>query len=244
MMTTLEKSSRHPKITGDMGEALVCYLLSKAGWEIGRFDHTGIDLIASRNGERLGISVKSRSRYEQRNSAAINLPRKNIEHTNVACTAFGLKPAYAFVCDREGKGIVVYLMSDKVVQEVCAGTNADRAMPAFPMTSKHEAAFRARLDIEWCDLAALQCSPAFRALPVLIGSDGDDPVVLAESAETTTSPAKTQEVLGPDGNPARWNWSEGELFIIDEDGKEERLGEIPEEAKRWHEEHKKKYNIT
>lgn len=82
MMTTLEKSSRHSKITGDMGEALVCYLLSKAGWEIGRFDHTGIDLIARRNGKRLGISVKARSRFEQRNNVSINLPRKNIEYAN------------------------------------------------------------------------------------------------------------------------------------------------------------------
>ena len=167
MMTTLEKSSRHSKITGDMGEALVCYLLSKAGWEIGRFDHTGIDLIASRNGKRLGISVKSRSRHELRNNASINLPRKNIEYTNSACTAFGLEPFYAFVCDRESKGIVVYLMSDKVVQEVCAGAKTDRVMPSLPMTPSYETGFRARSDIEWCDLVTLQCSAAFRALPTL-----------------------------------------------------------------------------
>jgi hypothetical protein len=165
MLTTLEKSSRHSKITGDMGEALVCYLLSKAGWEIGRFDHTGIDLIASRNGKRLGISVKSRSRHERRNDASINLPWKNIEYTSTACATFGLEPAYAFVCDREGKGIVVYLMSDNVVREVCVGANADRVMPSFPMAPSYETQFRMRSDIEWCDLSVLQCSAAFRALP-------------------------------------------------------------------------------
>jgi hypothetical protein len=165
MMSTLQKSSRHSKITGDVGEALVCYLLSKAGWETGRLDHTGIDVIASRNGTRLGISVKSRSRYEQRNDVSINLPRKNFKYTNDACAAFGLEPAYAFVCDREGKGIVVYLMMDSVVQEVCGGAEIDRVMPSFPMGPSHETRFRMRSDIEWCDLATLQCSDAFRALP-------------------------------------------------------------------------------
>jgi hypothetical protein len=87
-----------------------------------------------------------------------------------------------FACDREGKGIVVYLMSDKVVQEVCAGANTHRVMPALWMTPKHEASFRARPDIEWCDLAALQCSPAFRALPASIGSDGN-PMILADPKE-------------------------------------------------------------
>jgi hypothetical protein len=164
-VSTLEKSSRHSKITGDMGEALVCYLLSKAGWETGRLDHTGIDVIASRNGMRLGISVKSRSRHERRNDASINLPRKNIEYTNAACAAFGLEPAYAFVCDREGKGIVVYLMMDNVVQEVCGGANIKRVMPSLPMGPSYEASFRMRSDIEWCDIATLQCSTAFRALP-------------------------------------------------------------------------------
>lgn len=165
MISTLDKSPRHSKITGDLGEALVCYLLSKAGWKTARFDHTGIDVIASRNGKRLGISVKSRSRHERRNDASINLPRTNIKYTIAACADFGLEPAYAFVCDREGKGIVVYLMMDDVVQEVCGAANIDRAMPSLPMGPSYEAGFRLRPDIEWCDLATLECSAAFRALP-------------------------------------------------------------------------------
>jgi Holliday junction resolvase-like predicted endonuclease len=60
----LTKSSRHSKITGDFGEAIVLYLLSRHGFECARVDHTGIDLIARRpnSKEVLGISVKSRSR--------------------------------------------------------------------------------------------------------------------------------------------------------------------------------------
>ena len=78
----LSKSSHHSKITGNFGEYLVAYLLSRIGWEVVVVDHTGIDLIAARDGKRIGISVKSRSRHEMRNEAAINLPRKNLEHTS------------------------------------------------------------------------------------------------------------------------------------------------------------------
>ena len=60
----LAKSSRHSKITGDFGESILLYLLSRHGFECARVDHTGIDLIARRPNSRevLGISVKSRSR--------------------------------------------------------------------------------------------------------------------------------------------------------------------------------------
>lgn len=43
----MQKSSRHAKTTGDFGEALVLYWLSRQGYECARVDHTGIDLIAS-----------------------------------------------------------------------------------------------------------------------------------------------------------------------------------------------------
>ena len=42
------KSSRHSKITGNFGEALILYWLSKRGFECANVDHTGIDLIARR----------------------------------------------------------------------------------------------------------------------------------------------------------------------------------------------------
>ena len=42
----VNKSSRHTKITGDFGETLVLYWLSKYGFECAPVDHTGIDIIA------------------------------------------------------------------------------------------------------------------------------------------------------------------------------------------------------
>jgi hypothetical protein len=55
-------------------------------------------------------------------------------------------------------------MPDKIAQAVC-GADTDRVMPSFPMAPSCETDFRMRSDIEWCDLATLQCSTAFRALP-------------------------------------------------------------------------------
>jgi hypothetical protein len=64
-MPEINKSSRHPKITGDFAESIVLYWLSKHGFECARVDHTGIDLIAKNTirNELMGISVKGRSRY-------------------------------------------------------------------------------------------------------------------------------------------------------------------------------------
>jgi len=71
------RSSRHSKITGDFGEALVLYWLSKHGFECARVDHTGIDLIARnpRTGEVMGISVKSRSRSARLNCVNCSPPK-------------------------------------------------------------------------------------------------------------------------------------------------------------------------
>ena len=41
----ISKSSWHSKITGDLGEALVLYWLSKHGFECARVDHTGNDAV-------------------------------------------------------------------------------------------------------------------------------------------------------------------------------------------------------
>lgn len=60
----IEKSSRHSKIIGNLGEHLVCNWLSRSGFEVTVVDHTGIDVIAynPKTRERLGITIKSRTR--------------------------------------------------------------------------------------------------------------------------------------------------------------------------------------
>ena len=95
------KSSRHSKITGDFGEALVLYWLSKHGFECASVDHTGIDLIARNphTNEIMGISVKSRSRKAGHESEFVSIKRDNFEKAEKACLAFGCVPYFAVVVD-------------------------------------------------------------------------------------------------------------------------------------------------
>jgi len=95
----IEKSSRHQKITGDLGEHLICNWLSRSGFEVTIVDHTGIDVIAysPKTKERLGITVKSRTRNPRKEKTAVNLlsyrKSKNDRQKVVdACKAFGCEP--------------------------------------------------------------------------------------------------------------------------------------------------------
>jgi Holliday junction resolvase-like predicted endonuclease len=108
----MQKSSRHSKITGSFGEALILYWLSKRGFECAHVDHTGIDLIARRpsSEEVLGISVKCRSRNEGTEEAGVNLLHQNNEKVESACRAFHCVPYSAVVVD-QGDGIRGYLTS-------------------------------------------------------------------------------------------------------------------------------------
>ena len=95
------KSSRHAKIAGDFGEALLLYWLSKDGFECAKVDHTSIDLIAHNRhtGERMGISVKSRTRMLGTETDGINIPNDQFVKVQEACKSFGLQPYFALVVD-------------------------------------------------------------------------------------------------------------------------------------------------
>ena len=97
----IEKSTRHSKITGTFGEALLLYWLSKHGFECASVDHTGIDLIARNphTNDLMGISVKSRSRMPGTEKSYIGVPNTNFPKVQQACDAFGCIPYFAFVAD-------------------------------------------------------------------------------------------------------------------------------------------------
>lgn len=107
----IRKSSRHSKITGDYGEALVLYWLSKYGFECARVDHTGIDLIARNphTRELMGISVKSRSRHKGTERSSLRIPSGNFEKASRACEEFCCVPYFAIVVD-EGKKTQGFLL--------------------------------------------------------------------------------------------------------------------------------------
>lgn len=118
----LTKSSRHSKITGDFGEAIVLYLLSRHGFECARVDHTGIDLIARRpnSKEVLGISVKSRSRQTGTENSHLALPHEGFVKAKAACDAFGCTPHFALVVDA-GDRIRIFLLSLRHLQKLFPG---------------------------------------------------------------------------------------------------------------------------
>ena len=144
----MQKSSRHSKITGNFGEALILYWLSKRGFECAHVDHTGIDLIARRpsSEEVLGISVKCRSRSEARDEAGVNLLYANDEKIELACRAFGCVP-YVAVVDDQGTTVRGYLATLHHARTQYPGQSW-RMSPA--MTQKYESDPL----IEWFELAS------------------------------------------------------------------------------------------
>jgi Holliday junction resolvase-like predicted endonuclease len=112
-MTSINKSTRHQKIVGDFGEHLVCNWLSRSGFEVTIVDHTGIDVIAYRPGEeRLGITVKSRTRLPGTESSGVYIFRKPQDRKKLedACKAFACKPWIAIYVESE-KTADLYLTS-------------------------------------------------------------------------------------------------------------------------------------
>jgi len=101
MAGEMKKGTRHAKITGDFGESLILYWLSRQGFEAARIGHTGIDLIAALPGgeRRMGISVKSCSRYKGTETTDVGIQESDLDKVRAACKAFGLEPYYAIVVD-------------------------------------------------------------------------------------------------------------------------------------------------
>jgi Holliday junction resolvase-like predicted endonuclease len=102
----IEKSTRHSKIIGNLGEHLVCNWLSRSGFEVAVVDHTGIDVIAynPKTKERLGITVKSRTRNPGKERSSVNIFRQNKKENDRkkvidACKAFNCKPWIAIYAE-------------------------------------------------------------------------------------------------------------------------------------------------
>jgi|GEM_PF-7128058 len=95
-------SMNHSQITGEFGEHLVLYWLSKNGFESVHAQYVGIDIIASRNGKRLGVSVKSRSRKEGKLDYSLTMgkPTELIKKVKETCLHFACELYFAFVIDQ------------------------------------------------------------------------------------------------------------------------------------------------
>jgi len=119
VVTRYPKSSRHSKLTGDFGEALVLYWLSRHGYECALVDHTGIDIIArAPDGNTvMGISVKSRSRNPGTEKTGVSIHRADLAKAERACEAFRCVPYFAVVVDAANT-IQVFLLAEARLLEL------------------------------------------------------------------------------------------------------------------------------
>ncbi len=153
MSPQILKSTRHSKIAGNFGEALLLYWLSKHGFECATLDHTGIDLIAHNphRNERMGISVKSRTRSSQTKEEAINIANDQFEKVERACKAFGCVPYFGLVADapdiirvfvlsmahlREHFSCGARVFSWKMTEKALSQCDADPEIQVFTLQSK------------------------------------------------------------------------------------------------------------
>lgn len=153
----MHKSSRHAKITGDFAEGLVLYWLSKYGYECARVDHVGIDLIARdpKTEELIGISVKSRSRYEGTQKECVNLPKVGFTKAQAACKAFGCTPYYAIVVDGND-AIRAFLISLQHLMKLAGDSGSDVCY--WGMTERHLGIYRDDRRVKRFELLIQNCS--------------------------------------------------------------------------------------
>lgn len=93
------KSSRHQKIIGNLGESIICNWLSRSGFEVTIVDHTGIDIVAYNPStkERLGITVKARTRSEGKEKENVHIfsyrkIKNDRQKLLSVCKAFACEP--------------------------------------------------------------------------------------------------------------------------------------------------------
>lgn len=149
METANEKSSRHSKITGNFGENLVCYWLSRRGYETAHVDHTGIDLISkrSKSKERLGISVKTRSKISKGKMGHLNIKVSDFKKVEDACLAFGCTPYFAIVSDCNGK-ISAILISLNRLKKLYPNSNK---IIAFSLSDDKAEAYKNMKGVEYIE---------------------------------------------------------------------------------------------
>ena len=143
----ISKSTRHQKIIGSFGEILVCNWLSRSGFEVTVVDHTGLDVVAydPATGQRLGITVKSRTRSVGTEKESVNVLsyRKGKDDRKTllaACKAFACEPWLAVYVETAASADL-YLTSLKHYDAVYR-LNPDKVIDDWKMTPKSKEQYR------------------------------------------------------------------------------------------------------
>jgi len=135
----INKSTRHQKIIGDYGEALVCNWFSRSGFEVTIVDHTGIDIVAynPETKKRLGVTVKSRTRDNGKEGSSVNILSYQKDQSDKqklldACEAFACDPWIAIYVEST-RSADLYLLSLDHYDSHYKGTKK-RAIDDWKMT--------------------------------------------------------------------------------------------------------------
>ncbi len=144
----IAKSTRHQKIIGNFGEALLCNWLSRSGLEVTIVDHTGIDVLAynTRTEQRLGISVKSRTRVKGTEDDSVNVfsyqkGKNDRQKVLDACKAFAAEPWIAIYVELSDYADL-YLLTLKHYDQEYRGKK-ERAIDDWKMGPKYTAKYQA-----------------------------------------------------------------------------------------------------
>jgi Holliday junction resolvase-like predicted endonuclease len=148
-----DRSSNHAKITGNFGERLVLYWLSKHGFECAYVDHVGIDIIANNPDTRelMGISVKSRSKARSTIvNETVNIPNTHFGKIEKACRDFRCAPYIAVVVDKERSksdpSIFTYIVPLKIFRAL---SHSNEHTTYWSMTPKKMKTYESNRNIRW-----------------------------------------------------------------------------------------------
>jgi hypothetical protein len=140
-MAEITKTGYFTKIIGNFGENLVCNWLARSGFDVALLDHTGIDVLAYRQAtdERLGITVKSRTRLTGTENTCVNLlssrrGRDDRQRIVKACEVFACKPWIAvYVEARDAADLYLTSLANF---DAKYGRRPDNAIDTWTMASK------------------------------------------------------------------------------------------------------------
>ncbi len=135
----ITRSSRHQKIIGDFGENMICNWLSRSGFEVTLVDHTGIDIVAYNpsTNQRLGITVKSRTRNIGKEDGSVNIffnRKGDRQRLLSACEFFACAPWIAVYVETS-ESADIYLTSLKNYDEKYRGREG-KAIDDWKMKKK------------------------------------------------------------------------------------------------------------
>lgn len=128
---------RKTKIVGEFGEIFIAQTMLNLGFEVDRLDAEGIDLAAySKDGQKLGISVKSRCVQDKPNNS-INLTYNDLTYTyEQAKNIRDLEPAYAVIVHSNDRIDLLIATQDYICQHHLGITSIEEYQNTF--TSKKD----------------------------------------------------------------------------------------------------------